>query len=434
MSAQESESKSDSSEDADGAVQLEGHVEGESEFGDTELEKLVMLEGPQQILQLMLQNQADEFMKEEITDADDYANWIRWAANGEGRNKGLSQATEATKESVLLQIQEVETTASDNRVKEQITDGLEDDVRWKDICQKLRINQDLDELRRSLLWRLLGRYQDVFAWNKGELGCCTIREHSIDTQGFPPCPVAPGRLSYWEEAEVKRQIDALVDLGKMKPSDSEYACRVTLPIKKDGSMRFCGDYRPLNLQTRRDSFPMPLVDDVISQLGKSAWFIALDLQSGFWQIRMAPEDKKKTALITKTGLYDWTVMPFDFKNATSTFTRTMSLVFKKLGGEFLKVFVDDLNIHSENWEAHLRHLEAVLAKLREVNLKLNPGKCSFAARSIAFLGHVVGSEGTRPDPSKIDAVVHFPVPKTVTDVRSFLGLTGYYRNYVRGYA
>jgi len=104
----------------------------------------------------------------------------------------------------------------------------------------------------------------------------------------------------------------------------------------------------------------------------------------------------------------------------------MSLVFKDFGSEFLKVFVDDLNIHSKNLEDHLQHLEAVLAKLREVNLKLNPGKCCFAARSIVFLGHVVSHEGTRPDPSKIDAVVHFPVPKTVTNVRSFLGLTGYY--------
>ncbi len=328
----------------------------------------------------------------------------------------------------------METTTSDDRIREQIADGLNDDTRWKDICQKLRVNQDLDELKRSLLWRLLGRYQDVFAWNKGELGCCTIGEHSIDTQGFPPCRVAPGRLSYWEEAEVKRQIDALVDLGKMKPSDSEYACKVTLPIKKDGSMRFCGDYRSLNLQTRRDSFPMPLVDDVISQLGKSAWFTALDLQSGFWQIRMAPEDRKKTALITKTGLYDWTVMPFGLKNATSTFTRTMSLVFKELGDKFLKVFVDDLNVHSECWEDHLRHLEAVFSKLREVNLKLNPGKCCFVAKSITFLGHVVSQQGTRPDPSKVTVVAHFPVPRTVTNVRSFLGLTGYYRNYVWGYS
>jgi len=147
---------------------------------------------------------------------------------------------------------------------------------------------------------------------------------------------------------VKRQIDVLVDLGKMKPSNSEYACRVTLPVKRDGSRHFCGDYRPLNLQTRRDSFPMPLVDDVISQLGKSTWFTALDLQSGFWQICMASEDMKKTTLVTKTGLYDWTVMPFGLKNATSTFTRTMLSVFKELGDKFLKVFVDDLNVHSEN--------------------------------------------------------------------------------------
>ncbi len=152
---------------------------------------------------------------------------------------------------------------------------------------------------------------------------------------------------------MKRQIDVLVDLGKMKLSDSVYACRVTLPIKRDGSRRFCGDYRPFNMQTCRDSFSMPLVEDVISQLGKSAWFTTLDLQSGFWQIRMALEDMKKTALITKTGLYDWTVMPFGLKNATSTFTRTMSTIFKELGDKFLKIFVDDLNVHSENWEGHL---------------------------------------------------------------------------------
>jgi hypothetical protein len=149
---------------------------------------------------------------------------------------------------------------------------------------------------------------------------------------------------------------------------------------------------------------------------------------------MAPEDMKKTALVTKTGLYDWTVMPFGLKNATNTFTKTMSLVFRDLGDKFLKVFVDDLNVHSEYWEDHLRHLEAVFSKLREVNLKLNPGKCCFAAESIVFIGHVVSKEGMKPDPGKIEAVVHFPISTTVTNVRSFLGLTGYYRKYVRGYS
>ncbi len=154
-------------------------------------------------------------------------------------------------------------------------------TRWEEICQKIQVDHNLDEEKWQQFWKVLECYQDVFAWNKGELGYCTIGEHFVDTQGFPPCKVSPGQLSYWEEVEVKRHIDVLVDLGKMKPNNSEYACHVTLPIKRDGSRCFCGDYRPLNLQTRRDSFLMPFVDDVISQLGKSTWFIALDLHSGF---------------------------------------------------------------------------------------------------------------------------------------------------------
>jgi hypothetical protein len=220
----------------------------------------------------------------------------------------------------------------------------------------------------------------------------------------------------------------------MRPRNSPYACRVTLLVKKDGSRRFYGDYRPLNLQTRRDSFPMPLMEDVISQLGKSAWFTTLDLQSGLWQIRMAPEDMGKTALVTKSGLFEWIVMPFGLKNATSTFAQTMTAIFKDLGNSFLKIFVDDLNIHSVEWQDHLQHLEAVLSRLREVNLKLNPNKCCFAAGSVVFLGHVVSKEGTRPDPSKIDAVQGFPTPTNVDNVRLFLGLTRYYRKFIRGYS
>jgi hypothetical protein len=149
---------------------------------------------------------------------------------------------------------------------------------------------------------------------------------------------------------------------------------------------------------------------------------------------MAPEDVKKTALVTKTGLYDWMVMPFGLKNATNTFTRTMSSIFKEMGDKFLKVFVDDLNIHNENWEDHFRHLGAVLSRLREVNLKLNPSKCCFATESIVFLGHVVSKEGTKPDLGKIDAMLRFPEPKMVTNVRSVLGLTRYYQKYIREYS
>ncbi len=167
----------------------------------------------------------------------------------------------------------------------------------------------------------------------------------------------------------------------MKPNNSKYACCVTLLVKKDGSRRFCGDYRPLNIETRHDSFPMPLVNDVNNQLGKSSWFNSLDLQFGFWQIWMAFEDMKKITLIMKIGLYDWIIMPFGLLNATDTFTTTMSEVFRNLGDN-LQVFVDDLNVHNESWEEHLQHLDVVFSKFEEFRFKLNPNKCCFAAKSI----------------------------------------------------
>ncbi len=173
----------------------------------------------------------------------------------------------------------------------------------------------------------------------------------------------------------------------MKPNSFDYTCKVTLPIKKDINHWFCGNHRPLNLQTRWDAFPMPLVDDVLMQLGKTQWFFALNLQFGFWQIKMALEDIHKFALITKFKLFDYTIMPFGMKNATNIFSRTMTEVFGAYLDKFLKVFMDDLNVHNLRWEEHMEHLWNVLLKLREVNLKFNLGKCELAKTSFTFLGH-----------------------------------------------
>jgi hypothetical protein len=149
---------------------------------------------------------------------------------------------------------------------------------------------------------------------------------------------------------------------------------------------------------------------------------------------MLPNDVKKTATITKSSLYDWNVMLFGLKNAIRTFSRTMAKMFKDWTSQFLKVFVDDANIHSQTWEEHLTHLKAILTQLREVNLKLNPKKCSFGAQQIVFPKHVVTRHDSYFDPKKVQAVKDFPVPRFVTNVWAFLGLTGYYRNFVRGYA
>jgi hypothetical protein len=184
-------------------------------------------------------------MKEEISDSDDYADWIQWVSDAEKRRMYSREAEKLVEVPTVLQ---THPSAKDEEPPNQATSSTacsDMSTRWEQISQRIHINSDLGEERKHQLWKMIESYQDVFAWNK-ELGCCTIGEHCIDTQGFPPCNMTPGRLSFWEETEVKRQIDELVDLGKMKPSNSEYACRVTLPIKKDGSRRLCGDYRPLN--------------------------------------------------------------------------------------------------------------------------------------------------------------------------------------------
>jgi hypothetical protein len=243
-----------------------------------------------------------------------------------------------------------------------------------------------------------------------------------------------GRLSYWEEVEINRQIRILVDLGKIRKSASKYACIVTLLMKKNGSQRFFGNYRPLNHQTRWDFFPMPLIEDVLNQLRQSKWFSALDLQSGFWQISMALDDVKKIVVITKLGLYEWKVISFGLKNTTSTFSRTMANIFKEWTNQILKMFVDDINIHNGTWNEHLCHIQLVLQKLKGVNLKLNLSKHCFGSKSITFLGHIVDNARSQPDPKKIAAFQHFPTPNTATNVRAFLGLTCYYRRFIIGYA
>jgi hypothetical protein len=141
---------------------------------------------------------------------------------------------------------------------------------------------------------------------------------------------------------------------------------------------------------------------------------------------MALEDMKKTTLIIKSRLYAWMVMPFGLKNATNTFTKTMSEVFKDLGEKFMKVFGDDLNIHNKSWEEHLQHLGAMFFKLMELNLNLNPNKCCFAAKNITFMGHVVSKDDTKLDFGKIEAILHFPESMMITNIKSFLDLIWYY--------
>jgi hypothetical protein len=204
--------------------------------------------------------------------------------------------------------------------------------------------------------------------------------------------------------------------------------------KKDGTLRFCVDYRKLNDVTVKDAYPLPQIDENRDVLARAKWFSTLDLASGYWQVAMHPEDKEKTAFCMRYRLYEWITMPFGLCNAPGTFERLMERVLRGLQWETLLIYLDDVIIYSKTSEEQITRLESVFERLRVAKLQLKPKKCQLFKTEVDFLGHTVSRDGIATDKKKITTVTEWKVPTTVKEVRSFLGLTGYYRRFIKDYA
>lgn len=226
----------------------------------------------------------------------------------------------------------------------------------------------------------------------------------------------------------------MLDRGVIEPSTSPWSSPVVLVTKKDGSFRFCVDYRVLNSLTVKDAYPIPRVDECLDALSGCKWFSSMDLNSGFWQVGLHPEDRQKSAFATSLGLFQFTVMPFGLANSPSTFERLMEDVLRGLQWEELLLFMDDIVSPSKSIEEDLQRLRNIFDRLRAANLKLKPSKCSFFQKKIRFLGHIVSESGVATDPEKLSAIKDWPIPRSAKQVKSFLGLCSYYRRYVKGLA
>ncbi|MCG8045657.1 MAG: reverse transcriptase domain-containing protein, partial [Candidatus Thiodiazotropha endolucinida] len=300
----------------------------------------------------------------------------------------------------------------------------------------LQSSSNLTESQKQSLKVLLYEYKDQFSKSSHDLGCTNLVEHTIKTiPDCKPVKLRPYRIPIAKRDFAENEIKAMAEKGLIEPSYSAWSAPAVLVPKRDGTTRFCVDYRRLNQVTIPDSHPLPRIDDTLDALGGSNWFSTLDLKSGFHQVSIAEEDRPKTAFsIPGSGLWQWRVLPFGLINSPSVFERLMERVFSGLTFLILLIYLDDIIVYSKTFDEHLQNLKLILERLKEANLKLNPKKCSLLCTKVAFLGHEVSSQGIATDPAKIRAVREWPQPRTATEVRQFVGLASYYRKFIPNFA
>ena len=298
------------------------------------------------------------------------------------------------------------------------------------IREKINFNGSiLNPEQKEEITRLLEKYKDVFAAVSTAPPPSNIFHHHIDTQSAQPIKSGPARASFPEQQEIKKQINAMLKAGIITYSESPWASRVVMVKKKDGTLRFCVDYRRLNDETVKDSYPVPRPRDMFDAMEGSKYFSTLDLASGYWQIPLTEEAKKKTAFVTKDGLFEFTRMPFGLTNAPASFQRLMTMVLAKAYGIYALVYVDDTIIYSSTWTLHLSHIEQILTIFRKAKLVAKLEKCKFGRETVPFLGHIMSAQGIQVEPTKVNAMLQLKAPINVSEVRTVMGMFNYYRTF-----
>ena len=286
----------------------------------------------------------------------------------------------------------------------------------------------------ATLKNLLKEFADIFMEPGGKLGRTNIVQHTIDTGDSKPIKQPLRRAPFKQQEIIEQEVEKMLEAGVVQPSDSPWSSPVVLVRKKDGSHRFCVDFRRLNRETRGDAYPLPRIDESFDTLSGNQFFSTLDLASGYWQVELDAESKPKTAFSTRSGLYEFNVMPFGLSTAPATFERLMEIAMRGIQWRKCLVYLDDIISVGKTFEGAIDSLRDVFTRLRQAGLRIKPSKCTLLKPEVEFLGHIVGREGLKCCPKKIQAVKEYEPPKNLHALRSFLGFVGYYRRFIKGFA
>lgn len=290
---------------------------------------------------------------------------------------------------------------------------------------------NIDNEDKIHLDNLLVKYEGVFATSGDPTPFAT---HKINTGDHQPIFSPPYRMSFAKTEQLKKEIEVMLENDVIEECDSAWASPVVMVPKKDGSVRVCVDYRKLNAITIPDRYPLPRMDDLLHAAKSTTYMTTLDLQSGYYQIEVALEDRDKTSLITPFGTFRFKRMPFGLRNAPATFQRMINRFKIGIHDVCILAYLDDIIICSDTFQRHLQDIEVVLKRLLAYKLRLNAKKCNFCCSHVKYLGHILKPEGIAVDPGKVQAIIERKEPRNLKELISFLQTCSWYRRFINKYA
>ena len=293
----------------------------------------------------------------------------------------------------------------------------------------VNVSKELTQGQRAQVMAVLNDFADVLT---DVPGVTNAGQHDIQLTHQEPVRSRPYPLPHALRQKVKEEVQEMLKLGVIEQSTSPYSSPIVMVKKKDGANRFCCDYRRLNAVTIQDAEPIPDIDEIFAKLSGDRYFTKIDLTKGYWQMALTERAKPLTAFVTPDGLYQFVTMPFGLVNAPASFSRMMRTVLRGL--PHVDNFIDDILVHTSTWDEHLEALRALMGRLKDSNLKAKPKKCFVGHTQIDFLGHQLSEGCLQPNPEKLSDIQNAPKPRTKKQLRSFLGLAGYYRKFVPNYA